>query len=1150
MRWLLWLGVLFLSTSWLFLVPVLTPPDITLGLVFLALGIVCNIVGLRTKDIPMVHRKYLLFLIPLVISLFFIPFPFSLGVLVFVIGLLLAGVSGKAPKYWVVYQLWPGMFFSSLVLLLQSFMFPVFVKIGARAHGSDLLASFAAWLGELIGLQMTVNSDTVFVGLIDMNPALVVSWESVGFFLWWNLFLGFVLLVWFLGKKKRIAISFVVFLLVSVLYLVIRYLSLLFVLVETMEAEEITFLVALLDIFYDPLFVFVSFIPFILLLMRFIPLDSFHLDFEWMKISRFTRKQGLAFMLVFLFGLSLVGAFSFQDPGVEKQGRILVDELHSNWEGTVEVMDTEWYGRLSTYNMYSWAEWLKHYYTIDQNLNDTLTGALLSQYDILVLKCPTNPYSDQEVEAIVDFVENGGGLYLIGDHTNVFGMNSYLNKVSRNFDIVLNTDATHEYFAPGGFSRYYPPSVLPHSIVPLMAEEVIIGDKLTTFPGTYATPAFFVEDKMWEQTRGIFLQTVAYKHGKGRVVVFSDSTVFSSYSIFLSGYQEFNLGTIEYLNRVNTYGYMNMVFLVLAIVSLGVAVFLLRKEAWVKILVIVIAGGVVAVSVAGTGFTYLQGLNYPIPSPKIEIEKRVCFDMEHSSGVISPVPSFAYGDVLNRAQKERYLTFYVWTQRVGCFPSIEDTLEDAIACGDLVVLVNPDQSFTGEEIGLLLKYVGGGGRLLVMETVYNFNSTANEVLGRFNMQVITSDSGMSAIVAGSSTSSLFDISEDYSVGGVTQPSLTVTGGRAILKNENGQVHLAVENYGKGIVAVFVDSSCFSQQKMGGVFTVPSEQLREVYDTEYYILQSLLFDEDDVEPVSVIGFVFEDVNQNNTYDVMDDFALLNASVSFWKIDTLNPGLRGIYSTSKEVVDDSGYYSASGMMPGYYLVSVSIDDILIHQSTLYLLSGSTSWYNLSMAESATFTGRTYVDTNIDSMYSPGEEFAQTTVALYYQKYNEQQVLVEEVETNSTGVFSFTGLIPGQYRFSAVKTNTTTGYLDYIAEGNLIFAENETKTYNVPLSLATVTVHGNVTFQNESKAGIIITFQANASVENNTAYPFIQVQTNQTGKFMLQLYPGYYNVSVNQTINESGQISEFSFIGELNIKIGTGQIDYEIALLKEEY
>jgi protocatechuate 3,4-dioxygenase beta subunit len=293
-------------------------------------------------------------------------------------------------------------------------------------------------------------------------------------------------------------------------------------------------------------------------------------------------------------------------------------------------------------------------------------------------------------------------------------------------------------------------------------------------------------------------------------------------------------------------------------------------------------------------------------------------------------------------------------------------------------------------------------------------------------------------------------------------------------------------------------------------------------------------------------VFSDVNENGTYELGDDTVLANATVAFSKSDTLNPELQDVYVISKEiVVDASGHYSVSGMMPGYYLVSVSVDDILIHQSSIYLLSGSVSWYNLSKVESAAFTGRTFVDANKDSQYTPGEELAQTTVMLSYQKYDETQVIIGEVVTNATGLFSFTNLIPGQYRFAAQKMNTTTGYRDYLAEGSLVFAENETKTLTIPLSLATVTVSGNITFENESKAGIILSFLANASVENNTAYPFLQVQSNQTGWFMIQLYPGHYNVSVNQTMNESGQLITYYFFEDIKLDIGQGFKEINIAV-----
>ena len=50
--------------------------------------------------------------------------------------------------------------------------------------------------------------------------------------------------------------------------------------------------------------------------------------------------------------------------------------------------------------------------------NDKIDDETLAKCDVLVIKTPTQRYSPAEVDAVVRFVERGGGLLLIGDHTN------------------------------------------------------------------------------------------------------------------------------------------------------------------------------------------------------------------------------------------------------------------------------------------------------------------------------------------------------------------------------------------------------------------------------------------------------------------------------------------------------------------------------------------------------------------------------------------------------------------------------------------------------------------------------------------------------------------------------------------------------------
>jgi hypothetical protein len=111
-------------------------------------------------------------------------------------------------------------------------------------------------------------------------------------------------------------------------------------------------------------------------------------------------------------------ALGFQDPGAIKGGRVLVDEQHSNWEWADRPFDTTWFGPQSTYNYACLMDYLGHYFRVRSNQEQPLSDRLLTDVDVLILKVPTQPFTRGEVDSIVRFVERGGGLWLIGDHTN------------------------------------------------------------------------------------------------------------------------------------------------------------------------------------------------------------------------------------------------------------------------------------------------------------------------------------------------------------------------------------------------------------------------------------------------------------------------------------------------------------------------------------------------------------------------------------------------------------------------------------------------------------------------------------------------------------------------------------------------------------
>ena len=155
-------------------------------------------------------------------------------------------------------------------------------------------------------------------------------------------------------------------------------------------------------------------------------------------------------------------AWSFVPPGNEKAGRILIDDRFCGiWEPTARQLDTEWYGDFPTYSFTSLAEWLGKWYSVDANTTRPYDDELLSHYDVLIIKTPEEPIPDAETAAIERFVRRGGGLLLVGDHTNLLGMGTHLNALSAKHGIQFRYDSVSDGLT-GGFVNCSPPSIGRH----------------------------------------------------------------------------------------------------------------------------------------------------------------------------------------------------------------------------------------------------------------------------------------------------------------------------------------------------------------------------------------------------------------------------------------------------------------------------------------------------------------------------------------------------------------------------------------------------------------------------------------------------------------------------------------------------------------
>jgi hypothetical protein len=578
------------------------------------------------------------------------------------------------------------------------------------------------------------------------------------------------------------------------------------------------------------------------------------------------RKNSSLIIATAVLSISIVFFFGFVDPGEQKSGRILIDEKHSNWEWSTDQFDTVKYGERTTYNYFSLAEYLKHYYKVDQKFEE-LTDVLLINYDILFIKTPTEPYNINEINAIRSFVKNGGSLFLIGDHTNVFGTSTNLNPIANLFGVRFNYDG--QYDLEGELSVFKQPMVIPHPVVqnmptfmfatgctlevPFLAENVIVGYGNKSVNLDYSRRNFFPINIDRENMEfGLFVQAAGVTFGKGRAFFFTDSTVWSNFYMFIPGKPELLLGIIEWLNRKNSiFNILRLLCIILASLSIIwiVSTYNLKKiEKTIFLLVTLFTIHLVS-SMAILSINKLNTLFYPIPQPHAKYIK-VAFETQHSNFEL-PVTHTPDNP------KNSYHTFYVWLQRLNYVPVVKSTFVESLQDCDAMVLINPRKPFTEIEIEKTEEYLRKGGKLFLIDDPNNNRyNIANQLLSKIGLRLNPTDTLHTPVVIMRSSTDTTEISGFCAgevIGGVpyifARNSLMTGEVKSFNKQNdirnksldtvNTRPILAIQKVGSGMIAAMSASSLFTDLEMGSTSSNPTTNMKKIYELEYFIFRDLL-----------------------------------------------------------------------------------------------------------------------------------------------------------------------------------------------------------------------------------------------------------------------------------------------------------------------
>ena len=532
-------------------------------------------------------------------------------------------------------------------------------------------------------------------------------------------------------------------------------------------------------------------------------------------------------LALFLGTVAVFAAGNLRMPSRSFSGAVVIDDRHSEyWASAGRRMSTEWYGDFSTYNLAAVTEYLGHFYPVRVNRTGRYTPGSLDDVGVLVLKTPTVDFDEQEVATILDFVEAGGGLVLLGDHTNLMGTSSRLNRFAVPAGIAFVFDAVSQSRG-GGFSLSPAPE-LPHPVrgPNPQSEEFMTGCSLRLAPGVdallvapaetrvrgdYSAGSFF--GSLHNDPRsdvGPVAHAAASSHGRGTVIAYSDSTCMSSFGAFAYGRADFLLRAVDFAGRggMGDAG-LRWWMLALGLLAGGGGLVLLGREAspgWqLTGLVAVFAGALAGQQVV----TSLHERVWPEVRPAVQPAK-LQYVTRNTFGLLPPVLGRANPDWLPRA----YDTLYAAIPRTGRFPELIGSLDSWSGEAPVMFLEPAAPVSTGQQQQFLSRLRAGGTALL---------GVSSQNLGFETMR---------SLLAGTSLGIEYHDAETRTVRFFKGPD------DRFEQLAAGRVQLFETKVGDGRLLLVVGVEHWARERLGHAFAIPEPEKRELYEALYAVLRRL------------------------------------------------------------------------------------------------------------------------------------------------------------------------------------------------------------------------------------------------------------------------------------------------------------------------
>jgi hypothetical protein len=810
-------AIALLSVSWMAGVNYFHLPDFSLYVLLLMAGVLM----LLGTEIPTVFGRRVWILALAAVPAFFV----LKGAYFTVPILLIAGVILQAmpvARKWTR-ALGTSMVFASLILATQAAALFVYAQFTARNHElPGFLANAASQLARLMNIDADYSGVNIGLSTMRRNHLLGATWELLLDPASFCFIVGSVVWLRLQGYcPKKVSI----FLLSCFIWIPLRVCILMATLVNsalrTDFDAQLNVMWAMWSVGFTTLILLAAAVVSGSLLRRKSVVEP-----RSMAASRAGMLLTFAGLFIVTFGIY------FDRTGTRAGSRVLVDESHSKWERTDKPFDTTWYGHDAGYNYAVLFDYLSRFYHIDR-INDGFSEQALQNCDVLILKTPTLRYGRENIDRIREYVARGGGLLLVGEHTDVFGTGTVLNDLAREFGFEFRYDCL--FGIDKKFEQQNEPAIVTHPAVQHVQDHnwavscsidpgfsvgrgVVVSTGLRNLLADYHASNYYPqpEDRA-EAHSGSFVQIWSARYGEGRVLAFSDSTQFSNFCLFDPGKSELFLNMVEWCNHRG--GGVNQFIIVglgLILSLCGAAVGVFRKGE-----TFVIAAGILGFSLAIPAVSTLHARALPFPEPakplvRVTMDRTICD---------SPLPLAGF----IAGQPDGFGIFEQWILRLGYFTTRASG--DAAIKSNLVVFTNPHLDVPRDYRDRLQDYVENGGHVLVIDSPENARSTANSILWPFGIRVRHDSPPASGTLVPPAGWPMVSVNGSCVVeGDGTAPLLKI-----------GDQLVAVEKkVGRGSVTVLGFGSTFTDNNYGYTGdNEPDATLRQAYELQFRLLKRIV-----------------------------------------------------------------------------------------------------------------------------------------------------------------------------------------------------------------------------------------------------------------------------------------------------------------------